>query len=224
MKVAIALILAITLVPRPARADLWGGDLPLLAQIVANTLMTLYQLKQQTQMMEDEMDGVKDKIYRIETIYSVVNPSTWDEWRDPQEALRRLRVIYRTLPPEYRSPKADAIEDEISKAMNLVARLGPESKRTFSSGKEMEAKGANASPGVAQKLAASGVGTLVAMEAQNQALQSHVVSLLAQMLASANEQEVRGVVARGSGFSGVSSSLGKDKGWFSNHVIPYRWF
>lgn len=223
MKKTLMITLLLLLSAAPARADFWGGDLPLLAQIVVNTLQTLYQLNEQTRMMGDEMDGIKDRIYRIQTISSVVEPSTWNEWKDPREALRRLKLIYHTLPPEYRSAKSDAIEAEISKAMNLVSRLVPEAETTFRSGKELENRGADSSPGVAAKLTASGVGTLIAMEAQNQAIQSHITSLLAQMLASANEQETRAVVSRGAAFTGVSGNLGDDRGWFSNHVLPMRW-
>jgi hypothetical protein len=206
-----------------ARADFWGGDIPLLTQIVANTLNTLYELRKQSGMLDDELAGIKDRIQRIQTISEVVQPSSWDQWRDPREALRRLKIIYQTLPPEYRSEKADEIESELSKAMNMVARLVPEANTTFRSGKELERRGADASPGVASKLTASGIGTLVAMEAQNQVIQSHITTLLAQMLANANEKETREVVTRGAGFKGASSNLGQDKGWFSNFVVPMRW-
>jgi hypothetical protein len=217
-------LLAIFLVAAPStRADFWGGDIPLLTQIVTNTLNTLYELRKQSGMLGDELDGIKDKIYRIQTISEVVQPSSWDQWRDPREALRRLKLIYQTMPPEYRSAKSDAIEDELSKAMNMAARLVPQANTTFLSGKELERRGADASPGVASKLTASGVGTLVAMEAQNQAIQSHITSLLAQMLADANEKETREVVTRGQGFKGASADLGQDKGWFSNFVVPMRW-
>jgi hypothetical protein len=208
---------------KPAKADLWGGDLPLLAQIVSNTLYTLYELQRQTGTLEDSMSGINDKIHRVQTIAEMIQPSDWDKWKDPREALNRLKIIYQTLPPEYRSAKADAIEDELSKAMNLVARLDPQIATTFRSGKELEQRGADSSPGVAQKLTASGVGTLVALEAQSQSIQSHITTLLAQMLADANERESRAVVTRGSTYKGISSGLGQDKGWFSNHVTPFRW-
>lgn len=206
----------------PAHADFWGGDLPLLAEIVTNTLNTLMELENQTSLMQDEMSGIKDKINRIRTISEVVQPSSWDKWRDPREALNRLKIVYQTLPKEYRSEKSDLIEDEISKAMNMVSRIVPEANTTFLSGKEMEQRGADASPGVAQKLAASGMGTLVSMEAQSQVIQSHITSLLAQMLAQANERESREVVSRGSSFLTFAGTLGDKDSRFSSHVIPLR--
>jgi hypothetical protein len=203
-----------------ARADFWGGDLPLLAQIVTNTLQTLNQLQNQTALLNEEMSGVTDRIYRIGTIAEVVQPSQWDQWRNPGEALKRLKLIYETLPKEYRSPKSDEIEADIATAMDLVSRVGPGANTTFLSGKELEQRGADSSPAVAAKLTASGVGTLVAVDSQNLVIQSHITCLLAQMLADANEKEARGVISKGQGFSGVSQNLGPNDGKFSSHVFP----
>lgn len=216
------ILIGLLLCSTNAKADFWGGDLPLLAQIVTNTLQTLYELQRQSTLLQDEMAGIKDKIYRIQTISEVVQPSSWDKWKDPKEALRRLQTIYYTLPKEYRSEKSDEIEAEISRAMNLASRISPEATTTFHSGKELERRGADASPGVAQKLTASGVGTLVALEAQSQVMQSHIASLLARMLATANERESREVVSKGATFLSVSEGLGNNDSSFSSHVLPLR--
>ena len=216
------IILLFSLSPYSARADFWGGDLPLLAEIVTNTLNTLMELRNQSQLMEDEMAGIKDRIHRIRTIADVVQPSTWNQWKDPREAMRRLKMIYYTIPKEYRSEKSDSIEYELSRAMNMISRISGEAHTTFLSGKELERRGADASPGVAQKLTASGVGTLVAMEAQSQVIQSHITSLLTQMVAEGNERESRMVTSKGKAFASVSPNLGNDNSRFSSHVLPLR--
>ncbi len=207
---------------KPARADLWGGDIPLLIQIVANTLQTLMQLQQQTELLEDQMDGIKDQINRIKTIERLVNPSNWNEWKDPTVALRRLREIYYTIPDEYRTPKADAFESEMTKAMELAAKMTDEAKSTFLSGKELERRGADASPGVAAKLTASGVGTLVTLQAQSQVAQSQMVSLLTQMLAEGAEKESRKLVSTGNSFKNLGEALQGDDKKMSTLVVPLR--
>ncbi len=202
-----------------AKADLWGADLPLLAEIVFNTLHTMMELEKQTRHMADELDGIKDRIDRIRTIADMVQPSEWDKWKDPKEAINRLRMIYHTIPKEYRSEKYDNIENELSKAMNLVARVGPETATTFKSGKELERRGADASPGVAQKLTASGIGTLIALESQSQVIQSHITSLLAQMLAEGNEKETRSVATKGGAFKSFATNLGQKESQFSKVAL-----
>jgi hypothetical protein len=203
----------------PAKADFWGGDIPLLSQIVLNTLHTLYEMERQTSMLKDQMDGIKERVVRIKTISELVQPSSWSEWKNPEDALRRLRAIYFTLPPEYRTEKSSQIEQELSRAMNSISRIGAEANSTFQSGKELEQKAASASPGVAQKLAASGIGSLVALEAQSQVLQSHIASLLAQMLAASNEREARALVSTGSSFTDLSNSLMQIDNSFSSRAL-----
>ena len=218
----IAFVILISVLPLQSKADFWGGDLPLLTEIVFNTLHTMMELEQQTQYMNDELAGIRDRIDRIKTIADVVQPSTWDKWKDPQEALRRLQVIYYNMPKEYRSEKYDAVDDELSKAMNMISRVSSGANTTFASGKELERRGADASPGVAQKLTASGVGTLIATESQSLVIQSHITSLLAQMLAQGNERETRAVVTRGTSYSHVAGNLNQKDGRFSTHVLGLK--
>lgn len=218
--VAPALLLFLT--AKPAKADLWGGDIPLLIEIVANTLQSMMQLMDQTQLLEDQMEGIKDHIERIKTIERLVNPSNWKDWKDPEVALRRLREIYYTIPPEYKTAKSQMFEEEMSKAMTLASQMTEEAKSTFASGKELERRGADASPGVAAKLTASGVGTLVSLQAQSQVAQSQMVSLLTQMLAEGNEQENRRLVSNGESFKGLSQNLQGVDRKMSTLVVPLR--
>lgn len=216
------LVILFSLLPHQSKADLWGADLPLLAEIVFNTLHTMIELEQQTQYMNDELAGIKDRIDRIKTIADVVQPSTWDKWKEPQEAIRRLQIIYYNIPKEYRSEKYDAIDDELTKAMNMISRVSAGANTTFASGKELERRGADASPGVAQKLTASGVGTLIAAESQSLVIQSHITSLLAQMLAQGNERETRAVVTRGTSYSHMAGNLDQKHARFSTHVLSLK--
>lgn len=217
----IYLLLFFLNIGRPSKADMFGGDLPLLAEIVFNTLNTLHELEKQSSLMEEEMKGIKDKIYRIETISHVIQGSSWDEWRDPKRALKKLETIYYTVPKEYRTEKSDQVMLEVSQAMNLVARVNSEMPKTFDSGKELEEKAMNVSPSVAQKLTASGVGSLIAIETQSQVLQSQMTSLLSQMLVSINEKESRSLVQKGHYLNEISENLQKADSRFSHQMIPF---
>ncbi len=216
------MILAFLILPYNAKADLWGADLPLLAEIVFNTLHTMAELERQSELMDGELEGIHDRINRIQTIADIVQPADWNKWKDPREALSRLQQIYQTMPKEYRSEKSAEIEDELAKSMNMVARLEPETKKSFASGKELERRGADASPGVAQKLSASGVGSLIALESQTQVIQSHITSLLSQMLADANEKETRSVTTKGTSFKSFATNLSQTDFKFSQIVYALK--
>ena len=175
-------VLLVAIAPLNSHAFWGASNIPHLIQSVANTLKTLHELERQSAMMRDQMAGIRDRIDRVQTISNLIQPSEWDQWKDPNEALRRPQLIYHTMPEEYRSEKSDGGEAEIARAMNIISRVGLEADSSFRSGKELERRGADASPGVAQKLTASGVVTLVSLESQSQVIQSHIVSFLSQML------------------------------------------
>jgi hypothetical protein len=212
----------LTVLPTKAKADFWGADLPLLAEIVFNTLNTMMQLQEQTNFWESQMKGIDDRIVRMRTISELVQPSDWSQWKNPDEALRRLQKIYQTLPKQYRSEKTDELERELAKALNMAANMSGETKATFDSGKELERRGADVSPAVAQKLTASGVGSLIALESQTQAIQSKIMSLMAQSIAEASEKETRTLIARGSSLQSISLQLSPLKKTFSSLVLGIK--
>lgn len=180
--IAITFILTMFCSPK-SRADLWGADLPLLVEIVANTLQTYFQLKEQTELMREEYRGIKDKINRLETIKDIIQPDNLEAWKDPRVAVKRLQDIYYTLPPEFRTGKSDEIERQMSQAMSLAARISDEAKIAFKSGKQLERNALSVGPAVANKMTASGVGTLISLESQNQVAQATIISLLSNMVA-----------------------------------------
>ncbi len=199
---------------KPARADLWGADLPLLAEIVANTLFTLHEIRSQSEMLRRELRGIDDKIHRLRTIQEIIAPNDLATWKNPREALRRLQRIYYTLPPEFRTEKSDEVERRITQAMSVAGILVDSAKPAFGSGKELEKKGLEVGPAVANKMTASGVGTLVALQSQNQVAQATIISLLSQMIIESGSKEItrlnsqsREFKSMGSGLTGFSKQI-----------------
>ena len=211
--IAVAAVLSLS-APKPARADLWGADLPLLVEIVANTLKTYYQLYEQTQLMRAELKGIHDKIYRFEAIKEIIRPDDLEAWKDPKEAIRRLERIYYTLPPEFKTEKSDQVVRQISQSMSVAGLLTRDAKPAFESGKQLEKRALDSSPGVANKLTASGVGTLVTLQSQSQVAQAQIIALLSQMIAENGSKDAarlnsqsREYKTLGSGLNGFSKQL-----------------
>ena len=216
MRVRIAtLFLMLTLgLAKPAKADFWGGDIPLLIEIVTNTLNTLNELRDQTSMLSKELRGIDDKINRLKSIQEIIAPNDLAAWKDPREALRRLTRIYYTMPPELRTEKSDEVERRLSQAMSVAGILAESAKPAFSSGKQLEKEGLEVGPAVANKMSASGIGTLVALQSQNQVAQATIISLLSQMIAEDGSKEAARLNSQsheykelGSGLTGFSKQI-----------------
>lgn len=195
-------------VSQSARADMFGADLPLLVEIVANTLSSLRELKGQSDLLRRELRGIDDKIRRLNAIKELVTPNNLDAWKDPQEATRRLRRIYYTLPPEFRTEKSDAIEQQITEAMRVAGLLTHAAEPAFRSGKQLEKEALDVGPAVSNKMTASGVGTLITLESQNQIAQAQIISLLSQMIAESGSKEVSRLNSQSREFKTMGKGLG----------------
>ncbi len=185
----LALLLAASGYNQKARADFFGGDLPLLFQIVNNTLNTLKEMQVQSDLLKTELRGINDKINRVKAINELLNPEDKEVWKNPVDALKRLQSIYSLLPPEYKTEKSKEVERQISQALLLAEQMRRRSGAAFNSGQELEKKSLDSGPAVANKLTASGVGTLVTLQAQNQVAQSTIISLLSQMIVEGASKE-----------------------------------
>ena len=201
-------------------------DFIVLLEIAGNTLRTLSELSEQTNLLKSELAGIRRKITRVDTISKLMIGSDWSDFKNPKEASKKLSEIYFTLPDEYRTKKSDMMALEILNSMNLLARTASETQSSFKSGKEMERRALYSSPGVAQKIAASGVGTIISQNAQSQVMQAQLISLVTAMLAQANEQEARKATSMGNSLKGISQNLdSNDKAFkFSNRAKKMVFF
>lgn len=201
-------VLCTLLTPSLSRADMFGGDIPLLIQIVSNTLGTLKQMQHQSSLLKSELRGIEDKIHRIEAIKDVLSPRNKEVWKNPIEAVLRLQAIYHLLPVEFKTQKSKEIEAKIADALVLAESLKRASQTSFDSGKQLEKKSLDSGPAVAQKLAASGIGTLVTLEAQNQIAQSTIIGLLSQIIAEGESKHAAQISNQAEQMRQVGSSLG----------------
>jgi len=99
--VAIALML---LLPAPARADFWGGDLPLLAQILAETIEQVAQLesilgtgKDSLNFMRDINQGIRDAMTLASTMNRTLQPGNWN-LNNVNDILGQMQNIYGRIP------------------------------------------------------------------------------------------------------------------------------
>lgn len=217
MKKFIPILFLLNLLSFNVRADMWGGDIPLLIQIVTNTLRTYSQLKNQTNLLKKELQGIDDVIRRFETIRDLTRPEELKSWKDPHIALNRLRSIYYTLPPQFRTQKSDEIERQIANAMSLASRMMDTADDAFRSGSQLEKDALKKGPAVANKMTASGVGTLVKLQSQQQVAQATIVSLMSQMIADSAAKEANQIQSRSLALEDNSKGL---QGFSSKIILP----
>ena len=88
-----------------ARADFWGGDLPLLAQILAQTIQQVAELqtiigtgKDQLGFLRDINQGLRDAMVLHDTINRTLKPGNLSNLANVNELIRELESIYGRIP------------------------------------------------------------------------------------------------------------------------------
>ncbi len=196
MKKIMGLILLATIAARPARADFFGGDLPLLAEIVANTLQQIYQLKQMIQNGRDQIGlireinrGINDSLHMMETLKINIDPGIYKDWHEAQGALRGILEIYGKIPKSVDEKVQGDTDQNVAEAIALNNTIFEYTKRIDLVGEQIKNFSHQVSPGGASKLTAQGVGVMLHVMNEGLRAQATGLKLQAQTMAVQNKKE-----------------------------------
>lgn len=103
--IQIFLIFTLLLKVSPARADLFGGDVAVLTQILVQSIQTVIQLKSILDNGKDALNlardlnvGIRSGLDLIRIINPKFNPGVYGDLRDSQNVLRAIEAIYGATP------------------------------------------------------------------------------------------------------------------------------
>lgn len=194
--VAVLVFSVTLLIPRSVNADFWGGDLPLLAQIVFNTLQQLSQLRtivgnaQDTlHLLEDINSGIRDAMVIIKTMNTTIQPGILGELQNPEQVLRVIERLYGAIPQTAEARTQALTDQSVAEAITLhnqafdyASRVDPEAER-------IKDYSRNVSPLGAERLTAESVGVLI--HVMNQILRTNaaLLKINSENLALQNKKE-----------------------------------
>lgn len=197
MKKLISIILVISLaVPKPARADMFGGDLIYLAQILANALKQLVELKNLVDNGRDQLGllreinrGVNDSLRLAQTINPNINPGIYKDWQNVTDAISKLQSIYGIVTS---SPDAQIYTDtdqNVAEAVSLNNDIYKYTQGIDELGEVIKEYSHDVSPGGAQKLTAQTLGVMLQVMNQSLRTQATGLKLQAQTMVVQNKKE-----------------------------------
>ncbi len=187
------LIIATAIKPAPAKADLFGGDVVVLTQILANAIQQLMQLKQIVGAGQDTLSlltninqGLNYALNIMNTISPATDPGLYKDWRNVPEAMRRLREIYGIVAPSPEQTVQQNTDQSIAEAVSLNNSMYDYSNHLDSVGEQIKQFSRQVSPTGAQKLTAQTLGIMLHAMNQNLRAQATSLKLQAQALAIEN--------------------------------------
>ena len=181
---------------RPAKADLFGGDVAVLTQILAQAIMQLAKLRELLGNANAHLDlirqinqGINDSLNLLHTIDPNLDPGIYKEWSTVNEAVRRLTDIYGFVPDSPESRVQKDTDQGIAEAITFNNSFYKYSEGYDLVAERIKDASHSASPGGAQKLTAQALGVVVQLLNQQLRAQSTEMKLHAQQLALENRKE-----------------------------------
>ncbi len=196
MKKVFLILMLLFAAPKTAKADMWGGDIPLLIEIVFNTLQQLLTMKDMLENQEDQLDllreinaGINDSLQMIHTSFPHIEPGIYRDWRDADSAIRELRRIYGEITPSKNESIEKDTDQSIAEAVVLNNDIYKYTKEVDQIGEMIKQYSHEVSPGGAAKLTAQSLGVMLTVMNQSLRAQATSLKLQAQTLAVANKEQ-----------------------------------
>lgn len=195
-KMLVLCTVSMMFMPFKARADLFGGDIVVLTQILAQAIQQLYQLKQifdqgkdSLELMRDINRGINDSLNLARTVYPDLDPGIYRDWDRIDRALNGVQGIYGAVTPSPEAAIQKDTDQHVAEAISLNNSIYKYTNSIDEIGEEIKRYSHAVSPGGAQKLTAQSLGVMLNVMNQSLRTQATGLKLQAQALALENHKE-----------------------------------
>lgn len=202
MRIRLKRILALFLIalaagfPNSARADFWGGDLPLLIQIVANTAQQLVQLRNilgtgvdTLHYVQDINRGIRDAMAIIRTQNTTLTPGVLSQLNTVDQLLGAVEKLYGIVPNTADAPMQRTVDQSVAEAIHThneaykyAATVDPEAERIKDYARFV-------SPLGAERLTAQSMGVVITVMNQLLRTNAAILKLQSEQVALGNRRE-----------------------------------
>lgn len=211
----VVLLSSTLMVPHTAKADMFGGDVVVLTQILIQAIQQLYQLKMIFQNGADSLSlmreinrGLRTGLGIIQIINPKFNPGLYGGLDTAESVQRAIEELYGTIPQtsEYRLQEAQDRSASESIAMNgtlfqYADDVDLEARRIIAHAQDVNPQGA-------AKLTAESLAILIGVSTQVLRTNSMMLKMMGQNMAMSNRKEKLQAMQFKTQYQEVSSGLG----------------
>lgn len=215
-KKIITIILCFTLaMPQPAKADLFGGDVAVLVQILAQTIKQLYELQRIVSTGQDSLSlwrdinrGIRDGLRIIQIINPKFNPGLYGSLETSEQVQRAIEDLYGVIPQtsEYRLQEAQ--DRSVSESIAMNGTLFQYADSVDAETKRIIEHAANTNPQGSAKLTNQSLAVLIGVTTQVLRTNSMMLKMMGQNMALSNRKEKLQATQFKTQYEGLSNALG----------------
>jgi len=179
-----------------ARADMFGGDIVVLTQILTQTIAELAQLKLILQSGNDTLGllqevnrGINDSLSMARTLGIRVDPGLYRDVRKVDEATRLVEDIFGRPTDSPLMPVQHNTDQTVAEAISFNNDLNEYAAKLDQIGEDIKSFSHVTSPGGAAKLTAESLGVVIHVMNQQLRASGQGLKLQAQAMAVQNKKE-----------------------------------
>lgn len=202
--------------PQPARADLFGADVAVLTQILAQAIQTVLQLKSILEngrdtlgLLRDVNAGVRSGLDLIRIINPRFDPGVFGDLRDPQAVLRALEHLYGLIPQGANQDLIQSQDQSVAEVIAMNRNLFDYADQVDRERERILFHSQVVSPQGAGKLQNQALGVLIGVATQLLRTQSQMLKIMAQNMAYENRKEKLSTKNFQDNYKGLSESFNK---------------
>jgi hypothetical protein len=215
-KVVTSLVLVFSLtVSQPGRADLFGGDVVVLTQILANAIQQLIQLRQilatggdTLSLLREINEGIRNGLNAIQIINPKFNPGLYGDLDTADRVLNVINDLYGRIPQTGETRLQEAQDRSVAESIAMNGTLFRYADQTDEESKRILSHSQVVSPQGAAKLTAQSLGILIGVTTQVLRTNSMMLKMMSENMALQNRKEKIQAAQFKTQYEGLSGALG----------------
>lgn len=181
---------------QPVRADLFGGDIAILTQILVQAIQQLAQLREivgtassHVDMVRQINQGINDSLNLLKIIQPNLDPGIYGDWKSASDGIAKLEQIYGAVPNSPESRVQRDTDQTIAEAVAFNNGFFKYTTEIDAIAETIQQQSHAVSPGGAAKLTAQALGLMIQVLNQSLRAQATTLKMHAQESAVKNRQE-----------------------------------
>lgn len=202
------------LFPSTSRADMFGGDIAVLVQILANAFQQLAQLqnilstgKDTVGILRDINRGVRDGLAIIQTVNPKFNPGLYGNLDTAERVMAAINDLYGKIPDTMEARLQEAQDRSASENIAMNGTLFRFADQADEESKRIIDHARNVNPGGAAKLTAQSIAVLIGVTTQVLRTNSMMLRAMGENMALNNRKEKLQSAQFKAQFQGIAGAI-----------------
>lgn len=208
------LILSLVLPPQRAKADMFGGDVAVLVQILAQAIQQLAQLRailntgnDTLGLLEEINRGLRDGLSIIQIINPNFNPGILGNIDDVNKLLSVLSQLYGKVPPTADAQMQNTHDQTVAESFSMNSRLYKYADQVDMERDRIISHSQAVNPQGAAKLQNQAIAVLIGVSTQLLRTNSAMLKIMAENLALQNKKEKLSSEQFKAQYDGISKAI-----------------